>query len=530
MRAASIFLGVWLILWGGAVCAAPVTSFTGVTVDDENFDLAPYIGKVPILLDFGSIYCSSCVQSIPDLVVLQSEYGVDKLKVVGVNLDTYGISRVKRFFATFRANLNFPILIDKSLSISKQFDILTLPTYVLIDKNGEIAARVEGWDADSKGRIERIVEKLVKGEALAVEEAPVGENVSLLLPENFTMTQQDKIFVVGKTGGREGPFTVRRNGGAEREVQIKKGMFVDRIPLSLGSNFIEVRYPKGEAMASLAVVLFREPRMGEGTGVNFPTYNFHVADKEARCQECHDMQPDELKESNPMMGTQFCQECHGYQIDQKFVHGPITVGGCGACHDFASEPHRYDLGATGTDLCFSCHADVQQQFELSNIHGPVAMGLCTVCHSPHGSPYRYQLREIQSTLCLGCHEDTKSKMDKFIQHRPVAESNCTGCHDPHSSDNDDNFLKGEGAELCSNCHSEQSMVRHTHPQSGFTKFWLPEMRMLPDGDVNCFSCHDPHSSDEKKLLLVPGGCNGCHDAERQIRPKMEGEEEEEEEE
>lgn len=510
-----VFAALFSLAAAAASAEDSVKSFTGVTVDDEKFDLAPYLGKVPILLDFGSIYCSSCVKSIPDLVVLQEKFGKDKFKVVGVNLDTYGIARVKRFFATFKQSLNFPILIDSSLAVSKQFNILSLPTYVLIDKQGKIAGRFEGFDSEIKGRMERAVEKLVKGEKITSEEGEVKQDVAVLAPENFTMTQQDKIFVIGKAGGNPGPFYVRRNGGAEVEAPVKKGMFLVRIPLSLGSNFLEVRYPKGASMGTLAVVLFREPRMGEGTGVKFPPYIFHIPEREGRCAECHKMTPEEL-EGGPMSGTQFCSSCHAYQTDQKFVHGPIPVGGCPACHDFKSSPQRYVLTGEGVDLCFTCHGDIQTQFQKEYVHGPVAMGLCVVCHSPHGSSFRFQLRDTQPSLCPSCHEDVRPKISRFVQHKPIVEGRCTGCHDPHSSDNPKNFLKGgEGAKLCVLCHP---MDRHSHPKEGDTpEFTVKGMELDAKGNFLCKSCHDPHSSDEQKLFTVSGGCNGCHDPAKQIR-------------
>ncbi len=485
-------------------------SFTAKTFDGQDFDLDQYLGKVPIVLDFGSIYCSSCVQSIPHFIVQQNEYA-DKLKVVGVNLDTYGLSRVKRFFGTFSNTLNFPVLIDKGLKISRQFEILTLPSYVFIDKEGKIVSTIVGYDSEKRAKMDRLIKQLVEGGPLEdVAEAPA-DDVTLLVPEQFTMTYQSKITVVGLTGGNPGPFKVRLNGGSEREAKsYGDKMFYTRIPLSLGSNFIEVRYPKGSGMGTIAVVMFREPRMGEGLGVNFPEYQFHLAEKEERCSPCHEMTPEDPEGGMAM--DDFCTKCHGYQIDEKFVHGPIAMGGCAMCHDYKSEPHHYDRHTTGSELCFNCHDDIRGAFDRDFIHGPVAMGMCVVCHSPHSSSFKFQLNNTQSSLCTGCHEDVKAKLNKFKPHAPVMEENCTGCHDPHASDNPSFFLKGVGVDLCLNCHSEAEMKRHTHPTEGSLSRKIPGITPDEDGNINinCQTCHDPHSSDEDKLFTVTGGCSACH--------------------
>lgn len=496
-----------------ATAAAPAPEemaqpFTAVGVDDAPFDLSAYLGKVPILLDFGSIYCSSCVQSIPHLIVLQKEYG-DRLKIVGVNLDTFGLGRVKRFFSTFSQNLNFPILIDSGLTISKQYEAVNLPTYILISKEGKIVSRIAGYDDEIRQRMDRLIKKVVEGESLEMAEQKFEQDVVLLVPESFTKTFQRDIAVIGLSGNLPGPFTVKLNGGSERNAPEKKGMFHTRMPLSLGSNFLEVKYPKGSSTGTMAVVMFREPRMGEGLQVNFPEYRFHLPQKEEKCQACHKMDPAG-EESDVAAMTDFCKTCHAYQTTDKFVHGPIPVGGCAACHDFTSKPHRYDITDKGTALCFTCHNDIQDKFERPNVHGPVAMGLCITCHSPHSSPFKFQLLQQQSTLCVSCHEDMRSKINKFQLHKPVSEERCTGCHDPHSSNSPNYFLRADGAELCYLCHTKETMKRHTHPVSGPPPADMPKVKLDDKGSLMCISCHDPHASDDARLLTVKGGCNGCH--------------------
>ena len=487
------------------------TSFSAPTTDGGDFNLDPYLGKVPILLDFGSIYCSSCIKSIPELVSMQSEYG-DKLKVVGVNLDTYGLERVKRFYAAFRGNLNFPILIDAGLKISKAYKVLTLPTYILLDKNGKIVATIVGYDEETKDKMSAMVKKLVQGEELTGELAKPAPGVVLLSPDNFTETLQETIGVIGTAGDNPGPITVRLNNGAERPTKIHKGgMFYARIPLSLGSNFIEVRYPKGNGTGTSAVVIFRDPRMGEGLGANFPPYQFHFAEKEARCTACHNLTPD--MSGGLTQASGICLTCHGELIKVKFVHGPIPVGGCAACHEFDTLPHKYEVLAKGTDLCFTCHTDIQKKFDHPSVHGPVAMGLCIACHSPHGSDFKFQLRHQQGTLCLGCHEDVRPQMTRFKPHKPVQDDDCTGCHDPHASDTPKYFLKGKGEELCYLCHSRERMAGHSHQTKGPPKRFVKGMKLDEKGEVNCQTCHEPHSSDEDKLFTVPGGCKGCHEGQ-----------------
>ncbi len=492
----------------GSVAQEKVQPFTGTGLDGQTFDLAAYLGKVPILLDFGSIYCSSCVTSIPHMITLQNRYGPEKLRVVGVNLDTYGIPRVRRFFGAFQKNLNFPIILDTSLQVSRDFKVNTLPTYILVNKEGAVAATFVGYDEEKGRQIDEAVRSLVEEGAVAPEAVQGVEDVTLLSPDNFTKTYTDHISVVGLTGGNPGPFTLRLNGGSERQAKAYGKMFWVLTPLSLGSNFIEIRYPRGGSESTQAVVIFREPKLGEGLQIAFPEYQFHTPDREARCSPCHAMDAEGAGEVAVM--TTFCLRCHSDLGGVAYVHGPIPVGGCSPCHDFTSKPHKYELLTQGSDLCFTCHEDIRDKFAKPYLHGPVAMGFCTICHSPPSSPFKFQIRLPQGDLCLSCHEDMKAKTSLFVQHRPFREGNCAGCHEPHASDNAEFLLKETGNDLCHLCHTEEALASHKHPVGRAPKFTVPGMTLDPLGNLTCRTCHDPHGSDSERLSPIAGGCGGCH--------------------
>ncbi len=506
----AVLAGLILFSDGPVFCAETekVDAFTGLTLDGTTFDLMEYLGHVPILLDFGSIYCSSCVRSLPHLAALQNRYGQDKLRVVTVNLDTYGVARVRRFFAQFKDVLTFPVVLDINLEISRMYGVTTLPTYVLIDRRGTRVLTVVGYDEERWRRLEEAVRRAVEGAGPGPAGPSLTGQVVLLTPDNFSKTYQDSITVVGLTGGRKGPFVLRLNGGSEKRAKNYGKMFYVRTPLSLGSNYIEILYPENGKQGNLAIVLFREPVMGEGLESPFPEFRFHTPEKEKRCAGCHQMEPEGGAEVAAI--TTFCLRCHGYLTQQTWVHGPIPVGGCSPCHDFTTRPHKYELRSHGSDLCFTCHDDIREKFAKPYVHGPVAMGFCTVCHSPHGSPFKYQIRLPQGDLCVSCHEDIKAKMSQFVLHKPFAEGRCTACHDPHASDNPEFFLKGKGEGLCRLCHDKETMARHKHPVGRPPKFKVKGMRLDPQGNLTCLSCHDPHASDSDRMSPVPGGCSGCH--------------------
>lgn len=488
-------------------------SFSGVDLQGNPVDISDLIGKQVIVLKFGSIYCSSCVQSIAAFSQLQQRHSQNELKIIGINLDIYGTVRVKRFYKGYKDLVKFPVMIDKDLKVSQQYGVTTLPSLVVIGKNGKVARVMMGYQKSELKQAVQFTESLVKPSVtvqLAGIETGASDSLRILFPINFTKTLQDTINIIGLVENPGVEVSMALNGGSRQNMLAERNIFYFRTPVSLGSNFIEVSTvgDGGERIVK-AIVLFREPKLGRGFQNQFPAYKFHLAENEAQCQECHDMVPPETTVQNFMMITQMCLECHTELGMKSFVHGPITVGGCAPCHDFGSLPVRYELFSPGADLCYGCHAEKEKEFAKSYIHGPLAAGVCSVCHSPHGSNEKYNLRLPQGQMCTGCHEQVKQQQYRFVQHKPFEDGKCTDCHNPHSSDNADYFLNYPGNNLCYSCHDKESMATHRHPVGVVPTFTFAEIKLNELGELECMSCHNPHSAEGEHLL--PGnGCAACH--------------------
>jgi len=130
------------------------------------------------------------------------------------------------------------------------------------------------------------------------------------------------------------------------------------------------------------------------------------------------------------------------------------------------------------------------------VHPAVAMG-CSSCHlSPHEKekPTLSLLSDLPD-LCYNCHD--KTTFTKKSQHPPIQAGMCTSCHNPHSSNNE-KLLLSKPPELCFNCHDK----------GNFTK-----KNIHPALEMGCTSCHFPHQSDNERLLQTspPELCFNCHD-------------------
>jgi predicted CXXCH cytochrome family protein len=480
LRAAS--LAVLFLILAGPVSAVQVgdraVPFQGETLTGGKVDLAEEIGKRAILLKFGSIYCSTCVSSLEDIARIRKRFKASDLQIVGVNLDVYGIPRVRRFYRGYTNLITYPLIIDEKLAASRPYDIQSIPAHVVIDKEGVVRYVSTGATEEDLKILEDVVARVIRGEK-GIEKLSRDLPLQLHLPINFSKTLQDSVYVVGKAkpGTR---VSLALNGGSRQGAIAMRELFYIRTPLSLGSNYIEVSVsdPLGGKVTQ-GVVLFREPKMGAGIESPFPVYRFHNEKNEASCRKCHDLNPPEQGGQGFAAATQFCLGCHKELTGMRVVHGPITVGGCAPCHNFSSRPNRYEVLAQGQDLCFKCHEEKRKDLIRSFLHGPMSAGLCTICGL------------VQEEL-----------------HKPVNDGACTACHEPHSSQRNDNFVKKPGNALCLSCHTGVNRTTHNHP------FGVPPkkeqlIKLDKEGNLVCASCHEHHAGDEPKLL-VKGGCAKCH--------------------
>jgi len=509
LRAASLAIVCLVIAW--PVFAVEVgeraVPLLGETLDGGKVDLSETIGKRAILLKFGSIYCSTCVSSLEDIARIRKRFKASDLEIVGVNLDVYGIPRVRRFYRGYMNIIKYPMIIDEKLAASRPYDIQSIPAHVVIDKGGVVRYVSTGATEEDLKILEDVVSRVIRGEK-GIDKLAKELPLQVHLPINFTKTLQDSIYVVGraKPGTR---VSLALNGGSRQSAVSMRDLFYIRTPLSLGSNYIEVSVadPLGGKVTQ-GVVLFREPKMGAGIESPFPAYRFHSEKNEATCRKCHDMNPPEQGSQGFAAATQFCLGCHKELTGMRIVHGPITIGGCAPCHQFSSRPNRYEVIAQGQDLCFKCHEEKRKDLIKSFLHGPMSAGLCTICHNPHGSSEKYQLRRYVGDLCVMCHEAMKAASFRKDIHKPVNDGACTACHESHSSERNDNFVKKPGNALCLSCHTAINRTSHNHPY-GVPPKQERLIKLDKEGNLVCTSCHEAHAGDEMKLL-VKGGCSKCH--------------------
>jgi len=136
------------LMFHSAPVAASESSFTAEDGTDRT--LAAYHGKV-ILLNFWATWCAPCRKEMPALAALQSDMGGDDFEVVTVATGPNPAPAMVRFMAEAGID-NLPFNTDPRQAFAHSMGVMGLPVSVLIDRDGNELARLQGdadWNSDS---------------------------------------------------------------------------------------------------------------------------------------------------------------------------------------------------------------------------------------------------------------------------------------------------------------------------------------------------------------------------------------------
>ncbi|MGE5130720.1 MAG: TlpA family protein disulfide reductase, partial [Sphingomonadaceae bacterium] len=99
-------------------------------------------GKV-VVVNFWATWCPPCRREIPSLEVLYKKEAPKGVVVLGVNAGE-SWNKVAAFAADFKPPLTYPLLLDKTGSVLRDWQIKVLPTTYVLGRDGRLALRAIG--------------------------------------------------------------------------------------------------------------------------------------------------------------------------------------------------------------------------------------------------------------------------------------------------------------------------------------------------------------------------------------------------
>ena len=133
------------------------TTMTTVALGFEDFE-STITEKPIVLVDFWASWCGPCKQSFPFMNELQSRFGADGFEVVAVNLDAKR-GDADQFLAEVPAR--FTLAFDAKGESARRFEVRSMPSSLLIGRDGRIVVAHKGFKADDRKELEERVAQLV---------------------------------------------------------------------------------------------------------------------------------------------------------------------------------------------------------------------------------------------------------------------------------------------------------------------------------------------------------------------------------
>jgi len=164
-RAGSLRLigcAVFALVAGTASSAiAPATAapdFTLHAMGGKDLHLKEQRGRV-VMVNFWATWCAPCRQEMPHLNRLYEKYRGAGFVLLGVNVDE---DAAKAAETAAKLGVTFPVLLDTDKSVSKLYDVSTMPSTMIIDRDGKVRYVHRGYLAGYEDSYEKQIRELLK--------------------------------------------------------------------------------------------------------------------------------------------------------------------------------------------------------------------------------------------------------------------------------------------------------------------------------------------------------------------------------
>lgn len=144
---------------GSAAPASPAApDFTLRTSDGRNLRLQELRGQV-VMVNFWASWCAPCRVEMPHLNRLADKYRSSGFTMLGVNVDDDPKNATA---AATKMGLRFPVLLDGDKRVVKLYDVATMPSTVLIDRDGRMRYLHRGYRDGYEETYDKQVRELLK--------------------------------------------------------------------------------------------------------------------------------------------------------------------------------------------------------------------------------------------------------------------------------------------------------------------------------------------------------------------------------
>ena len=123
------------------------------SLDGQHVDLAQYLGKGPVLLQFWATWCSNCRALEPQIQAAMKKYG-DQVKIVAIAVSVnQSVERIKAFRDAHK--MTQEIVYDRRGNATDAYEVPATSYVVVVDAKGKVVYTGMGSDQDIDAAIRK---------------------------------------------------------------------------------------------------------------------------------------------------------------------------------------------------------------------------------------------------------------------------------------------------------------------------------------------------------------------------------------
>ncbi|MBM3298957.1 MAG: TlpA family protein disulfide reductase [Deltaproteobacteria bacterium] len=131
-------------------------SFEAATIDGQKIRSSDLRQGKAMLLFFWTTWCPFCITEIPKMKEAHSALGPKGLTFLAVNPGINdSLKKVQLYLDKYA--ITYPVTFDEGASMAKSFQVMGVPTYIMVDGNGIIRYRGNTIPSDLASRVESMI-------------------------------------------------------------------------------------------------------------------------------------------------------------------------------------------------------------------------------------------------------------------------------------------------------------------------------------------------------------------------------------
>jgi len=138
--------------------SAGAPDFTLPSLDGPNLRLREQRGQV-VMINFWATWCGPCRVEMPHLGRLYDKYRGSGFTVLAVNIDEdpHKAAQLAR-----QLGMRFPVLLDTDKKVSRLYDLGTMPSTFLVDRDGRVRYVHRGYRDGYEDTYDRQIRELLR--------------------------------------------------------------------------------------------------------------------------------------------------------------------------------------------------------------------------------------------------------------------------------------------------------------------------------------------------------------------------------